>query len=138
MLKTFMKIVIIIFFITVIFLGCSSAGVKNIECENFKNGKFILRAELNNTDYLLERKDSIQVETNLKDGKITKWKVVWTNQCTYELWYLAIAPLNKQDSFFTTHPFVNKILKTTKDFYVFESRMEANNYRMVDTIFVMK
>jgi hypothetical protein len=133
-----MKVVIIIFFIAVIFFGCSSPGVKNIECKNLKNGKFILRAQLNNTDYLLERKDSIQVETNLKDGKVTKWKVVWTNQCTYELWYLAVPPLSKRDSFFIIHPFVNKILKATKDYYVFESTMEANRYRMVDTIFVMK
>jgi len=134
----FMKIINILFFITAIFFGCSPSPVKNIECKYFKKGKFILRAELNNTDYLLERKDSIQVETNLKDGKITKWKVVWTNQCTYELWYLAIPPLSKRDSFFIIHPFVNKILQTTKDYYVFESTMEANRYRMVDTIFVMK
>ncbi len=133
-----MKIVIIIFFITIPFFGCSLSGVKNSECKKFKNGKFILRAELNNTDYLLNRNDSIQIETNVKDEKVTKWKVVWTNQCTYELWYLAMPPLSKQDSFFTTHPFVNKILEATKDYYVFESRMDANGYRMVDTIFVMK
>jgi hypothetical protein len=133
-----MKIVIIIFFITVIFFGCSPSGVKNSECKNFKNGQFILRAELNHTDYLLDRNDTIQIETNLKDKKVTKWKVVWTNQCTYELWYLAIPPLSKQDSFFIIHPFVNKILVATKDYYVFESTLEANRYRVVDTIFVMK
>ena len=133
-----MKPLFIALIILELTLNCSLRSTTDANCDKFKNGKFYLQAELDHTNYVIDRHDSIQVERNLSNGNINKWKVVWTEPCTYELWYLPEKPLDSKDSFFMSHAFVNKILSSTDDYYIFESSMEANGYKAIDTIFVRK
>lgn len=115
---------------------CSFRSNAITDCGKFKNGKFSLPAELDRTNYLIDRQDSIQLETNQSNGNVTKWRVVWIEPCIYELWFLPEKPFDNRDSFFMMNPFVNKILSATENYYIFQSSMEANGYKAVDTIFL--
>lgn len=94
-----------IFILVALCLGCSSVKKGAKDCHFFRSGEFTLKSELDKQEYTIVRNDSIQVETNLLNGKITKWRVKWLNPCKYELWYLPEQVLTKEDSFYMRHPF---------------------------------
>jgi len=67
-------------------LFCTSTVVfgQNIECENFKNGKFkIIDTETGN--FIIERKGSKQIEYGEESKLKIEFKVKWLNDCTYTL-----------------------------------------------------
>lgn len=80
-------------------LCCSFIPKGAEDCLAFKNGRFSIKSELDKQSYLIDRKDSFQVETNLLNGRVTKWRVAWLSPCRYELWYLPEKAMTKEDSF---------------------------------------
>jgi hypothetical protein len=115
------------------FSSCESRN--KLDCLRFKTGKFLLRSEFDGSSTIIERNDSIQVENNLTSGEITKAKIYWVQPCEYYLEYL-----NKSsgsgfiDSFVRTGPLKTRILKSSKEYYLFESRMDGVSERLVDTL----
>lgn len=53
------------------------------DCKEFRTGKFKLLTEVG--EYLIERNDSIQIETDLLTGETSKYQVSWVNDCQFEL-----------------------------------------------------
>jgi hypothetical protein len=51
-------------------------------CKEFKNGKFFIATESNDSLYTITRQDSIQIETS-PIGLVIQFKVKWLNECNY-------------------------------------------------------
>lgn len=92
----------------------------------------------------IERKDSLQIETN-ENGDITILKVNWTGPCQYELFFNYMTP--KEVSKDTTvkrifdlngdTPFQIKILSGTDSYYIFEAAKKGLK-DLRDTVWLVK
>ena len=114
-------------------------------CEKYKTGKFYIYNKTNKQRINIERRDSLQIETNETTGDITVMKVNWTGSCQYELFFNYMTP--KEVSKDTTvqrifdingdKPFQIKILSGTDRYYIFEAAKEGlKNLR--DTVWLVK
>lgn len=57
-------------------------------CESFHQGTFEIKRPADNYAVRIARKDSLQIETNLNTGAVTKAIVRWDNICNYQLEYI--------------------------------------------------
>ena len=129
------KFYCLISFILLLFTSCSSTQRPD-NCGNFKQGKFRLTSRIDNSYTIIERRDSIQTETNLKTGHIVIAIVNWTNPCEYELQY-QIQTKNSDDtiiSFLQSKPLKTKIIKATKGYCIFEAQVDSIDHTYVDTL----
>jgi hypothetical protein len=114
-------------------------------CDKYKTGKFYIYNKINKQRINIERRDSLQIETNETTGNITVMKVNWTGPCQYELFFNYMTP--KEVSKDTTVqrifdlngdiPFQIKILSGTDSYYIFEAaKTGLKNLR--DTVWLVK
>ena len=113
-------------------------------CDIYKTGKFYIYNKGNKQRINIERRDSLQIETN-ESGDITVLKVKWTSACDYELLFNYMTPKevskdkNVQRIFDANGgiPLQIKILSGTDSYYVFEAgRRGLKNLR--DTVWLVK
>ena len=113
-------------------------------CDKYKTGKFYIFNKGNKQRINIERRDSLQIETN-EDGDITVLKVKWTSACDYELLFNYMTPKevsidkNVQRIFDSNGdvPLRIKILGGTDSYYVFEAGKQGlKNLR--DTVWLVK
>ena len=113
-------------------------------CDKYKTGKFYIYNKMNKQRINIERRDSLQIETN-ENGDITVLKVNWTGACEYELLFNYMTPkeVSKRDSVqrivesMGNEPLQIKILSGTDDYYLFEARKDGfMNLR--DTVWLVK
>lgn len=113
-------------------------------CDKYKTGKFYIYNKANKQRINIERRDSLQIETN-ENGDITVLKVNWIGPCQYELFFNYMTP--KEVSKDTTvqrifdsngdTPFQIKILAGTDNYYIFEAAKKGlKNLR--DTVWLVK
>lgn len=69
-------------------LNISTSFSQNNNCKSFRTGKFKLVDDKINKEYLIIRNDSIQIETELKTGQVTKFKINWESDCKYTLTFI--------------------------------------------------
>ncbi|HEX6847691.1 MAG TPA: hypothetical protein VF144_11975 [Chitinophagaceae bacterium] len=114
------------------------------DCNKYRTGKFYIYNKANGQKIKIERKDSLQIETN-ENGDITILKVNWTGPCQYELLFNYMTPKevskNKEvQRVFDSNgnsPFQIKILGGTDSYYIYEaSRNGLKNLR--DTVWLLK
>jgi hypothetical protein len=72
-----------------VFSGFNKTDKQN--CDLYKTGKFYIYNKVNKQRINIERKDSLQIETN-ESGDITVLKVNWTDACDYELLFNYMTP----------------------------------------------
>jgi hypothetical protein len=86
----------------------------------FKNGKFKMHNYSQNSDYIIERMDSLQLETKVKTGFVMTERVIWNSPCQYDLQELGTTNPHPEigDSFFRSHPIHVNIIATSRDYYV--------------------
>ncbi len=75
----------ILFFFVLSFCSFSISCIQSPNCSTFRTGKFKLVDKTNNLDYLIERNDTMQKETNLISGKVSIYKINWETDCKYSL-----------------------------------------------------
>lgn len=120
-------------------LSCTSKQVQT-DCKSFKRGHFKLHSELDNSVSIIDRNDTLQTETNPITGQMVKAAIKWTNDCEYELTYLqqnknsidTISPILQ------IRPLKTKIIKATKDYYVFTATMADTGVILTDTLFIIR
>ena len=132
------------FGIFVIAVSCfNKTEIQN--CDVYKTEKFYIINKSNKQRINIERKDSLQIETNTETGDITVMKVYWKGDCEYELWFNYMTPKdvskakNVQRVFEHSAdiPFHIKILSGTDNYYVYEaSKQGLQNLR--DTVWLVK
>ena len=114
-------------------------------CDKYRTGKFYIYNKQSKQKVDIERRDSLQIETNAS-GDITVLTVKWTSDCQYELLFNYMTPKEvskttaKQRIFEAEGaviPLHIKILSGTDDYYVFEaSKVGFKNLR--DTVWLVK
>jgi len=113
--------------IIVIFSCFSKRAGSN--CDAYRTGKFYIYNKTNKQKINIERRDSLQIETNETTGDITVMKVKWTGSCEYELLFNYMTPkeVSKDKSvqrIFDVNrdtPLQIKILSGTDSYYIFEA-----------------
>jgi nitrous oxidase accessory protein NosD len=114
------------------------------DCNKYRTGKFYIYNKQNKQKVNIERRDSLQIETNAS-GDITVLKVKWTGDCDYELLFNYMTPkeISKTagNGIFEAEgaivPLRIKILSGTDDYYVFEaSKVGFKNLK--DTVWLVK
>ena len=86
------------FFIVLLFsLTFSLTWSQKKKCRELLNGSFIYTDE-KAQDWIVYRRDSLQIETNSKTGVEIHASIEWTSDCKYVLTYIKV--LNTDDSFF--------------------------------------
>ena len=114
------------------------------DCEKYRTGKFYFYNKANRQKINIERKDSLQIETN-ESGDITVLKINWTGPCQYELLFNYMTPKDVSKSkdvqrVFDSNgdsPFQIRILGGTESYYVYEaSRKGLKN--LLDTVWLVK
>lgn len=128
------KSVIVIILIT-FFASCSPQSPQ-LDCSAFKSGRFSVNMKGDSAVSLIERNDSIQIETNLKTGSISKNKIKWIGPCEYELIYVSqnSQSVDSITSYLQSHTLKVAILKTEKSYCIFESTMEGIKGIYIDTM----
>lgn len=123
--------------ISVLLLGtllvCSCNLTQEKECGDFKTGEFFIHSELNGNNYLISRKDTLQIETEKETGNITEWKITWLNDCEYNLLmlrdnygYMKSLPVTPSLNF--------AIVKSGLNYYIFKTKFDNSNQFIYDTI----
>ena len=82
----------------------------------------------------------MQIETDNKDGSITKLSINWTDECKYEL-KLIESNANFPDSvqeIRKTIPLNVEILNWTDDYYIYSANRANSDYTMIDTLWIQK
>ena len=123
----------------ILFFFCGNKESGN--CEQFKNGKFIFHLRLQNGEvfFTINRKDSIQMETDNHAGYYSKLLVKWTDKCKYETTLLETTfPFSDSiQKIRKTIPLKTEIISCTNDYYVFKTH-RGNSPTMTDTMWVDK
>lgn len=105
---------------------------KTPKCKDFKTGQFVLVDSVRKTEYLIERNDSVQIETDIQRKEISAFKIHWLSDCEYQLNILE-GP-DKLMNFYKDKTLNIKILETYTDGYMFEGSISGYNFRYVKTI----
>ena len=126
------------FYIALIIIGGFFSCKEKLTCKNFRSGKFIYNAKINNDQYIIDRSDSFQIERDLKTGLITKAKIKWISDCEFEMHYVSSedTALEKFSSMLGNIPVMNRILKIGEDYYIFEQEIEGAKMRITDTMWI--
>ena len=115
------------------------------DCARYKFGKFYIYNKASKQRIDIERKDSLQIETNAETGDITVMKVSWTADCEYELLFNYTTPKEVSTSkrsqpvqgISANIPMRIKILSGTENYYVFEASKPGLK-PLRDTVWLVK
>ena len=110
-----------------ILLLSSMANAQIKDCSSVRNGKF--KIDMEGTVSYIERKGSVQIETEPKSGFKGEFKISWINDCTYTLQAVKIhnkgnLPVIDYELILTT-----KIIRIEEDYYLTETT--SNKWDMV-------
>ncbi len=124
-------------FFCILLLSCNTHP-KKLDCTKFKTGRFVLRLKSNNKifAFTLLRHNSVQTEINELTGDTTKYKIIWIDDCNYELKFLKTTE-NLPDSSLRlkkSMTITTSILETKDNYYLFQSKSDKSNYTFEDTI----
>jgi hypothetical protein len=112
---------------------------RKLNCNNFRTGKFV--SHIADDQYsVLERNDTVQIETNKLTGHMFKSRIKWTSACEYELSNFEESK-NSSDSLRSIWQgkiIKTKIIKVGSDYCVYESRMNGVSMTMKDTFRIFK
>ncbi len=123
--------------ILLLFLGTGLASTRDeLNCKQFKTGKFTLTEKEKAGTYIVERDHSFQTETDVAKGVTIRFKVTWINDCTYQL--NIVEGQDETMNSYRGKTLTIRILETYPDGYKFEVRMEGSDYRLVEVLKRMK
>ncbi|MBL7702073.1 MAG: hypothetical protein JNM14_07470 [Ferruginibacter sp.] len=112
------------------------------KCKKVKNGKFYYYAKMDGRKILIERIDSLQIETDAKRTEVLKSKIVWENDCKYKIFVNAFSDnkLTQEDSLLATKAGIIEIIDIKPDFYICTAKFSTSkkNYEFRDTMYYQK
>ena len=107
------------FFIVLLFsLTFSLTWSQKKKCRELLNGSFIY-ADQKAQDWIVYRRDSLQIETNTKTGVEIHASIEWISDCKYVLTYIKV--LNTDDSFFIGKKINVEITEVKENFIKYRS-----------------
>jgi len=128
----------------IVVFSCFSKSV-GPNCDAYRTGKFYVYNKTNKQKINIERRDSLQIETNETTDDITVMKVKWTGSCEYELLFNYMTPkeVSKDKSvqrIFDVNgdiPLKIKNLSGTDSYYIFEA-VKKGFKNLRDTVWLVK
>ena len=126
--------------LTVLFGNVFSSQAQKTDCSLFRRGTFTIKSPVDESYTIIVRTDSTQTETNTLSNQQMTARITWTSDCSYTLLYLS-GITNKGDSIpvsVQAKPLRTKIFKTTKDYCLFESRMDGIDVKYSDTMRILR
>jgi hypothetical protein len=112
------------------------------DCSSFKIGKFFTFSPVTKNKIIIERNDTLQVETDSQTGVIIRSKIFWKTPCEYQITAISNNKTLQDgvDSFFSITPITVTIIDQGKDFYVFNAKVDTINKHVEysDTVRVFK
>jgi len=134
------KIPGLVLIILVSFISFNSSHF--IDCSKVKNGKFYYFAKLDGRKVFIERIDSLQIETDAKTNKVLRSKIIWQNECKFQLFVNALSgfKLSKEDSIKASKPTLIEITGVYSDFYTCIVKFSTlkRDYELKDTMYFQK
>lgn len=123
--------------LSIIILSCSEYKPQN--CKNFKTGKFSFHSENTGTDFLIDRQDTLHIQTEIQTRNTSEWKVDWINDCEYNISLLRdnyglVKSFEGED----LPTFNYKIIKSTGDYYIFQGTHIPTQNKLSDTVWKIK
>ncbi|OSZ80271.1 hypothetical protein CAP36_03190 [Chitinophagaceae bacterium IBVUCB2] len=130
------------FFIVIpLFFICCKSDSTSSGCEKVRKGKFGFQGNIINRGYLIERNDSIQIETDEASGTILEFNINWTSPCEYVLTWRRFKEKGRDSTMYEsakTAVVRTVINKVTPDFYVFTSKVDGSSNELTDTMGISK
>lgn len=119
--------------------SCSSGNENSKDCQKFRTGNFIQYDHESNMTFKYTRTDSFQKEYNLSDTNKYISRIVWTDNCQYDLYRIhADKPLRILDSIRGNRPTHVSINKVSDDYYIFTVSIDGFDRTYSDTMFKIK
>lgn len=136
----------VLLLLAIFFLAACSGGKQPADCDRFKSGDFFYTIKPEGYRVVINRRDSLQSEYNRHADSVTGHVIKWTGPCEYELTKVYKARKQSKESgkpqnvieYGRSTPLKTRILKTTADYYVFESWKEGIDFIYQDTIWILK
>jgi hypothetical protein len=109
-------------------------------CTDLRTGNFGYYSSNLNSEVLVTRTDSTQIETVVSSGKSAISKIEWKNDCEYRLIFLNVNfPISDSDLTYLRNHFTNsKIIAVENDYYITEWTETGSSQLNIDTIRIIK
>ena len=113
-------------------LVCSASAEAQTNCTAFRTGTFRLVDERIDQEYLIERNETTQIERDLTNNTVSKFKVTWVTDCEYQLEILE----GRQElmDFFTGKILSIRILEAAGSGYKFEAQLTGSERKVIHTV----
>jgi hypothetical protein len=133
------KFTVTVFLLTLIyaFTGSCNVAPNPSECKEVRSGRFRIHNDLSGIVTILTRDGKRQAEV-AEGSKDTLYMAVrWTNDCQYDLLYLAGDPMisDSLKTYAISHPIKVKILQVEKNYYIYTAEIEGLEPVQKDTAF---
>ena len=133
----------LLLFSSILIAGCSNFSTEWTEeikdnCDAYKTGKYLYTAF--SSHVLIDRNDTLQVETNLDTRNKIYYKITWTGPCTYNLTFLSttehLSDFMLKDK--KSAPLIVSIINGDDSYYFYESKRSNSALVYKDTIWARK
>ena len=126
--------------LTVLWLCTLAFNTQNSkDCAKVKNGNFYYYSKVSRDKVEVQRQGDLQLETDTKTGLALKNKIIWTGDCSYNMYINAFSEnkLNKIDSLISITPALVEIIDVQSDHYVCMWKLKVLNKDLqgIDTIY---
>ena len=131
------------FFITIILVSFISFSCSHpLDCSKVKNGKFFYYSKIDRRKVFIDRIDSLQLETDSKKNEVIRSKIVWLNDCKFQMFINAFSEtkLSIEDSLYALKPATIDIVDITSDFYICIAKFSTSKQYLEfrDTMYFQK
>ena len=131
------------FIITAILISLVSFNCsQSMDCSKVKNGKFFYYSKIDRRKISIERVDSLQIESDLKNNMILRSKIIWQTDCKFQMFVNAFSEpkLTKEDSLTATKAATIEIVGVTAQFYICILKFSSSkkDYELRDTMYFQK
>lgn len=111
--------------------------IEKTDCAKLRNDSFFYYSELSDRTYNIHRNDSIQSETDNATGDIFRFKIVWTDSCSYEMYPMEenVTDSLNQEPVARLKAIQFRVVKQTPDYYIFEASKDSFVRKIADTLF---
>ena len=111
-------------------------------CKKYRVGTFYYHFQTDESirHFRVVRNNTTQTEINEDNGNITKLKLHWIDDCTYEMRFLEGTEVLLKDLLDVKKKMILKttIISSTDEYYIFKSTSNFSTHELIDTIWLRK
>jgi hypothetical protein len=132
----------VIILISIIFFSSCFDSSTSTNCSLYKEGTFYFHIKDGKkvVHYTITRKGPDQIEKNEENGDISRYKILWTDSCSYDLIFIeGTENLPKEMLDFKRKMVVHtNIILGTSNYFLFKSTSTLDDHVLKDTIWLTR